>query len=265
VISRICGLVTPCSNFSFLSYFGASLVEAAARAELVIAIDPVGALDHLRLFGEALAKAACVRLGIDEQRDAKQVDRLRHLENQRIPESVLQLFQSLRIVGNRASHEGQGTQEQAFTQLKIAWQLAIWFQRAFGSNRKFDPGPFVPIENACYVSRIDHLRCTAARVRFLSLEALLGPLPSLNLTGIDWVIVGGESGPSARPMSSEWVTEIRDQCRRAAVPFFFKQWGGTNKKKAGRTLEGRTWDEMPRVGRERTLISSNARTLLATG
>ena len=82
-------------------------------------------------------------------------------------------------------------------------------------------------------------------VKFLSVEPLLGPLPNLDLRGIDWVIVGGESGPGARPMAAEWVKEIRDQCRRANVAFFFKQWGGVNKKKAGRELEGRTWDEMP--------------------
>jgi protein gp37 len=82
-------------------------------------------------------------------------------------------------------------------------------------------------------------------VRFLSLEPLLGPLHSLDLQGIDWVIVGGESGPHARPMDPAWATDLRDQCRRAGVPFFFKQWGGKNKKKAGRLLEGRTWDEMP--------------------
>lgn len=83
------------------------------------------------------------------------------------------------------------------------------------------------------------------RVKFLSLEPLLGPLHNLILKGIDWAIVGGETGPGARPLDQTWVTEIRDQCLRAGVPFFFKQWGGTNKKKAGRVLEGRTWDEMP--------------------
>lgn len=73
----------------------------------------------------------------------------------------------------------------------------------------------------------------------------LRPLPDLNLKGIDWVIVGGESGPGAKPMDRAWVVDIRNQCRKAKVPFFFKQWGGTNKKKAGRMLEGRAWDEMP--------------------
>ena len=101
------------------------------------------------------------------------------------------------------------------------------------------------MENADYVYRIDHLRATAAATKFLSLEPLLGPIPGLNLEGIDWVIVGGESGPGARPVDPSWVTDIRDQCAKAGVPFFFKQWGGVRKKKAGRLLEGRTWDDMP--------------------
>jgi len=101
------------------------------------------------------------------------------------------------------------------------------------------------VENARFVHRIDHLRGTRALVKFLSLEPLLGPLPVLNLTGIDWVIVGGESGPGARPMQAAWVADIRNQCQTARVPFFFKQWGGTVKKRKGRQLEGRTWDEMP--------------------
>ena len=105
----------------------------------------------------------------------------------------------------------------------------------------------VSVENKDYTYRIDHLRNTRAKIKFLSLEPLLGPLQDLNLHGIHWVIVGGESGPGARPMDSLWVTDIRKQCRKSRVPFFFKQWGGTNKKKAGRELEGRTWDEMPRV------------------
>jgi protein gp37 len=103
----------------------------------------------------------------------------------------------------------------------------------------------VSVENDAYAYRIDHLRQTGAAIKFLSLEPLLGPLNSLDLNGIDWVIVGGESGPGARPMRSEWVTSIRDQCIEANVPFFFKQWGGVWKKKFGRTLDGRTWDEMP--------------------
>lgn len=103
----------------------------------------------------------------------------------------------------------------------------------------------VTVENADYKRRIDDLRKTGAAVKFLSLEPLIGPLGRLNLKGIDWVITGGESGPESRPMSEDWVLEIRDQCADAGVPFFFKQWGGFNKKKAGRTLEGRTWDGVP--------------------
>jgi protein gp37 len=103
----------------------------------------------------------------------------------------------------------------------------------------------VSVENEDYLERIDHLRRTGAHVKFLSLEPLLGPLRKLKLRGIDWVIVGGESGPGARPVDSAWVTDIRDQCVSGGVAFFFKQWGGVQKKKAGRELAGRTWDEMP--------------------
>ena len=103
----------------------------------------------------------------------------------------------------------------------------------------------VSVENEDCVYRIDHLRGTKAKIKFLSLEPLLGPLRHLNLKGIDWVIVGGESGPGSRPMAQSWVIDIRDQCRKANIPFFFKQWGGFHKKKNGRELEGRTWDDMP--------------------
>jgi protein gp37 len=110
----------------------------------------------------------------------------------------------------------------------------------------------VTVENDAYTSRIEDLRQTAALTKFLSLEPLLGPLPDLNLDGIDWVIVGGESGSGARPMEASWVVDIRDQCQQAAVPFFFKQWGGVNKKRAGRVLDGRTWNAMPSATRSRT-------------
>jgi protein gp37 len=105
----------------------------------------------------------------------------------------------------------------------------------------------VTVESCDYIHRIDDLRRVPAAVRFLSLEPLLGPLPDLDLTDIDWVIVGGESGPGARAMSEAWALNLRDQCMRAGVAFFFKQWGGVNKKKAGRLLGGRTWDQMPRL------------------
>lgn len=103
----------------------------------------------------------------------------------------------------------------------------------------------VSVENEKVKDRIDHLRNTNAYIKFLSLEPLLGPLPNLNLTYIDWVIVGGESGPKARPMKEEWVHDLKDQCKKAGVAFFFKQWGGKRKSKTGRMLDGRTYDEMP--------------------
>jgi protein gp37 len=114
---------------------------------------------------------------------------------------------------------------------KLQWTPNIWMG--------------VSVEKDKYRSRIDDLRATGAMLKFLSLEPLLGPLHKLDLRGIHWVIVGGESGPMARPMDAAWATDLRDQCRQAKVPFFFKQWGGRNKKRAGRVLDGRTWDEMP--------------------
>ena len=115
----------------------------------------------------------------------------------------------------------------------------------------------VSVESQNYTFRIDHLRKTEARIKFLSLEPLLGPIPDLNLEGIDWVIVGGESGPRARAMQAGWVIDIRNQCQKSKVPFFFKQWGGTNKKKAGRLLEGRTWDEIPVLNNNEPMQESN--------
>jgi len=114
---------------------------------------------------------------------------------------------------------------------KLDWAPNIWMG--------------VSVESDKYRPRIDHLRTTPAEVRFLSLEPLLGPLHELDLRAIHWVIVGGESGPKARPMDPAWAIDVRDQSRRAGIPFFFKQWGGRNKKQTGRVLEGRTWDEMP--------------------
>lgn len=114
---------------------------------------------------------------------------------------------------------------------QLDWQRHIWMG--------------VSVENARFQYRIDQLRETHAHVKFLSLEPLLGPLQRLDLRSIDWVIVGGESGPHARRMNPSWVSDIRDQCRNAGVAFFFKQWGGVFKSRTGRELDGRTWDEMP--------------------
>lgn len=117
---------------------------------------------------------------------------------------------------------------------RVGWSKNIWMG--------------VSVENAEYCWRIDDLRAIPASVRFLSVEPLLGPIPSMNLDGIHWLIVGGESGPRSRPMKPSWVKEIYKQCRDANVPFFFKQWGGPRKDITGRKLFGRTYDELPLVG-----------------
>jgi protein gp37 len=116
---------------------------------------------------------------------------------------------------------------------KLSWHDNIWIG--------------ISVENKNYTYRIDHLRRVPAAVRFLSIEPLLGAIPRLPLQRIDWVIVGGESGPGCRKIDAQWVRQIRDRCIAQGVPFFFKQWGGTRKKLTGRELDGRTWDEMPEV------------------
>jgi protein gp37 len=105
----------------------------------------------------------------------------------------------------------------------------------------------VSVEDSRVIHRIDFLRQINAKIKFLSCEPLIGPLMNMNLENIDWVIAGGESGRKARPMKEWWVWDIRLQCAHQGVDFFFKQWGGTNKKKAGRVLGGRTYDEMPEM------------------
>ena len=120
---------------------------------------------------------------------------------------------------------------------KLPWMPHIWMG--------------VSVENQDYTFRINHLQRTGAKLKFLSLEPLIGNIFDLELTDIGWVIVGGESGPKARPMENSWAVNIRNQCVGKGVPFFFKQWGGVNRKKTGRELEGHTWNEMP-------LLSSGA-------
>lgn len=115
---------------------------------------------------------------------------------------------------------------------RLPWPINVWMG--------------VSVESPRYLHRVERLRQVPAAVRFLSVEPLLARIPLLPLTGIDWVIVGGESGPGARPMEADWVRDIRDRCVGNGVPFFFKQWGGVRKGRAGRLLDGRTWDEMPR-------------------
>lgn len=133
---------------------------------------------------------------------------------------------------------------------ELKWQPQIWMG--------------VSLENGDYQRRVDELRRTKACIKFLSVEPLLGPLPNLDLTGIDWGIVGGESGPGARPLDPAWVREIRDQCVQDGVAFFFKQWGGVFKSRTGRLLDGRTWDEMP-VTATQTLTGAGRGDMTACG
>lgn len=143
--------------------------------------------------------------------------------------------QAFAVMTETPQHQYQVLTKRAFRAARVAdklpWPANVWL----GTS----------IETDDYVTRADDLRQIPAAVRFLSLEPLLGPLPSLDLTGIHWVIVGGESGPGHRPVEHEWVEELRRSCVQTDVPFFFKQWGGSTPKAHGRELNGRTYDEMP--------------------
>ena len=170
------------------------------------------------------------------------VNSMSDLFHEKVPVSFLERVFD---VMHRASHhvfQVLTKRSERLTRLapKLDWPENVWMG--------------VTVEHADYLDRVEHLRATPARIKFLSLEPLLGPMPHVDLAGIDWVIVGGESGPGARPMRAEWATEIRDRCASAGVPFFFKQWGGRNKKKAGRVLDGRTWDDMPEAVQAGTLL-----------
>ncbi len=154
---------------------------------------------------------------------------------------ILQIFEVMR---QAPQHQFQILTKRSNRLLQldrlISWPSNVWMG--------------VTVENRDYTERIDHLRQTRAVVKFLSLEPLLGPIPNLNLKGINWVIVGGESGPKARPIQKDWVTDIRDQCLDTNTPFFFKQWGGKNKKKTGRKLEKKTWSQMPQKHTQKEIV-----------
>ena len=163
------------------------------------------------------------------------VNSMSDLFHEEIPESfITEVFQTMleahwhtfQILTKRADRLAE-------IAARLPWPINVWMG--------------VSVESPRYVPRIECLRNVPAAVRFLSIEPLLAPIPSLPLTGIDWVIVGGESGPGARPMEADWVREIRDRCVGTGVPFFFKQWGGVRKGRTGRLLDGRTWDEMPQA------------------
>lgn len=149
-------------------------------------------------------------------------------------EFIQQIF---KIMAQANWHRFQVLTKRAERLAEIAPQL-IWPQNIWMG---------VTIEKSNYLSRLDYLRQTPAAVKFLSLEPLLGPMPDIDLTNIQWVIVGGESGPGARPIEKKWVIDIQKRCSESKVPFFFKQWGGVNKKKAGRLLDGKVYDEMPTI------------------
>ncbi|RMH83127.1 MAG: phage Gp37/Gp68 family protein [Calditrichaeota bacterium] len=161
------------------------------------------------------------------------VNSMSDLFHEEIPVSFFQrIFQ---VMNDCSQHVFQVLTKRAERILElerfINWSSNIWMG--------------VSVESERYLFRVDYLRRSGAKMKFLSLEPLLGPLSNLELTGIDWVIVGGESGPKARPMRKEWVLEIKELCEKAGIPFFFKQWGGRNKRKAGRELDGRIYDNIP--------------------
>lgn len=161
------------------------------------------------------------------------VNSMSDLFHDRVPENyVRSVFEVMR---RAPQHKFQVLTKRSARMAEIAARLEITSNVWMG----------VSVENGDYVSRIDDLRCVDATVRFLSVEPLLGPIEKLDLRGIHWVIVGGESGPGARHINAEWVRSIRDQCIAKDVRFFFKQWGGVRKHVTGRQLDGRTWDEMP--------------------
>jgi len=142
----------------------------------------------------------------------------------------------IRVIGTMSlcrQHTFQVLTKRSWRLANFAWPDNVWVG--------------VTVEHPDFDDRIDQLRAVMhARVRFISVEPMLGPFETLDVRKIDWVIVGGETGPGARPMKPTWVRDIRDRCVRQNIPFFFKQWGGPGKR-SGRTLDGRTWDEMPRV------------------
>ena len=163
------------------------------------------------------------------------VNSMSDLFHEDVPQAYIQAV--FDVMGRAHWHEFQVLTKRADRLAELSphldWRSNIWMG--------------VSIENSQYTKRIELLRGTGASVKFLSIEPLLGAVGKIDLRDIGWVIVGGESGPGARPMQREWVIDIRRQCRAARVPFFFKQWGGVNKKRNGRQLDGRTYDEFPKV------------------
>jgi protein gp37 len=159
------------------------------------------------------------------------VNSMSDLLHARVPVAFIR--QVLQVMQDTPQHTYQVLTKRSrrLRRLDVEWPPNLWMG--------------VSVENSRVLSRVDDLRQVPAAVRFLSCEPLLGPLDGIDLTGIHWVIAGGESGPRARPVDPSWVADLRDRCQQAAVPFFFKQWGGRTPKAGGRTLDGQTYDEMP--------------------
>ena len=176
------------------------------------------------------------------------VNSMSDLFHEKLPEGAIQRVFDVMRRAPRHRFQVLTKRSQRLRELdaQIAWPPNVWMG--------------VSVESADFLPRVADLRSTDAAIKFLSLEPLLAPLGQIDLRGIDWVIVGGESGPAARPMEPDWVCSIRDQCVRLGVPFFFKQWGGVNKKRTGRLLDGRTWDELP-LGTLRPRDAQNAMAL----
>ncbi len=150
------------------------------------------------------------------------------------------IFQILEIIRECPHHTFQILTKRSNRVLQISREIGKWPTNIWLG---------VTVESKEYKKRTDHLRQIGASVKFISCEPLLEDLGKINLDGIDWVIVGGESGPKPRPMNAKWVINIRDQCIARKVPYFFKQWGGPDKNSAGRKLEGKEWNQMPRISR----------------
>ncbi len=176
------------------------------------------------------------------------VNSMSDLFHDEVPQSFIQaVFSTISVAGHHTFQLLTKRPERALEMADdLPWPTNLWMG--------------VSVENPDYLYRVDTLRHIPAQTRFLSLEPLIEAIPHISLEEIDWVIAGGESGPGARKIEEEWVRSIRDQCDEAGVRFFFKQWGGTNKKRSGRMLDDRTWDDFPRAKPLRSTLSGSDKT-----
>ncbi|MCJ7586832.1 MAG: phage Gp37/Gp68 family protein [Candidatus Aminicenantes bacterium] len=198
-------------------------------------LQAMGVASYIKGFSVALHEEALELPNKWRKPRAIFVNSMSDLFHEGVPEAFIR--QVFSVMNRARQHRYQILTKRSERLMQIApslpWAENIWMG--------------VTVEDERNIHRVDHLRKSPAAVKFLSLEPLLGPVSSLVLDGIDWVIVGGESGPGARPIEERWVLDIKEKCQGAGVPFFFKQWGGVKKKKAGRLLQGRIWDQMPDI------------------